>query len=249
MVSFSSFFDTTTDMDATGMDATSPPGASARRPAAEVDSLAQLPGTISLPPFRSDFSASQRHEVNPALALNLLKDIQLKVTVWHEQLRKIVQALHALHAQGPMVDGWLESSSETSQIAHSSAAEASILRHGDADALMQYIESLGDKALNPPAQAVNAAGQSLDDACQSRRSGSNSGPNSGMTQYRLCSLDESGQVRSQPCPPEQMGIVSVAIARYQNYKQLLAQKQVIDAKLQLAVDQLTGVRAVLQQED
>ncbi|MEL6602262.1 MAG: hypothetical protein AAFP20_03425 [Cyanobacteria bacterium J06614_10] len=247
MVSSPSPFDATDD--ATGADASV--GASASHSIAGVDSIVRLPGTVALPPFQSDFSVSQRHEVNPAIALNLLKDIQAKVSLWHEQLREVVQALHRLHAQGPMVDGWLESSSEANQSAHAPAA-ASILRHGDADALMKYIEALGDQASNLSAHQVNVAdqpfGSSLEGVCQNHGAVPEAGA-TGATQYRLCSLDENGRVRSQPCPPEQMGIVSVAIARYQNYKQLLAKRRAIEAKLQLAVDQLTDVRSALQQED
>ncbi|MEL6469527.1 MAG: hypothetical protein AAFQ74_07350 [Cyanobacteria bacterium J06623_4] len=247
MVSSPFPFDATDD--STGTDASV--GASASHSVAGVDSIVRLPGTVALPPFQSDVTVSQRHEVNPAIALNLLREIQSKVNQWHEQLREVVQALHTLHAQGPMVDGWLESSSEASQSAQASAAAASILRHGDADALMQYIEALGDQAVDSGAHQVNGAAPSFEGGCQNPGSASKAGATSPThaTQYRLCSLDENGRVRSQPCPPEQMGIVSVAIARYQNYKQLLAKRRAIEAKLQLAVDQLTGVRSALQRED
>lgn len=186
-----------------------------------IDTMTQLPGTVLLPPVRSEAFVSQRHEVNPALALNLLNDIQSKILQWQDQLRQIVQALHTLHAQGPMVEGWLESSAEAKS--SSQGSDATLLRHGDTDALLQYIDSLN----NPPASAEAA------ERCHQE------------TEYRLCRLDESGQVRSQPCPPEQMGVVSMAIARYQKFKQLLDQKDAVDAKLKQAVEQLTGVRSSL----
>ena len=186
-----------------------------------IDTITQLPGTVLLPPVRSEAFVSQRHEVNPAMALNLLNDIQSQILQWQEQLRQLVQALNTLHAQGPMVEGWLESSADTGQMPQ--GHDTTLLRHGDTDALLQYIDSL-DQHMPEPASAASH--------------------NSG-TAYRLCSLDENGQVRSQPCPPEQMGVVSIAIARYQKFKQLLDQKEVIDAKLKQAVEQLTKVRSSL----
>jgi len=184
-----------------------------------IDTMVQLPGTVMLPPVRSEAFISQRHEVNPALALSLLNDIHMKVLQWQDQLRQIVQALHTLHAQGPMVEGWIESSADVSNAGH--APDATVLRHGDTDTLLQYIDSLDHRSN----ESVAAASQSI------------------RTEYRLCRLDESGQVRSQPCPAEQMGVVSIAIARYQKFKQLLDQKEILDAKLKQAVDQLTSVRA------
>lgn len=197
-----------------------------------VDSLAQLPGAVSLPPIHTEAFVSQRHEVNPALALNLLNDIRVEILQWQAQLRKVVQALRLLHAQGPMVEGWLESSIEAS--AGSSSSEVALLRHGEADALMQYVESL-DPHVQPPV-AQPSVHQPIDLGAAGNRP---------VAEYRLCQLDENGQVRSQPCPPEQMGMVSIAIVRYQKFKQLLDQKTTLEAKLKQAVDQLTTVRASL----
>jgi hypothetical protein len=192
-----------------------------------IDAMLQMElGNVLLPPLRSDASetfVSQRHEVNPALALNLLNDIQIAVTTWQAQLRQTVQAMHLLYAQGPMVNGWLESSlAETG----SAGAESAILRHGDADALMQYVEAL---------ETVGVHNGSVHDGHSANAA----------AQYRLCSLDDRGNVRSRPCAPEQMATVSTAIARYQQFKQLIDQKQCLEAKLQRAVDELTGVRQVL----
>ena len=189
-----------------------------------IDTMTQLPGTVMLPPVRSEAFVSQRHEVNPALALSLLNDIQSRILQWQDQLRQLVQALHTLHAQGPMVEGWLESSAEISSA--DQGPDATLLRHGDTDALLQYIDSLDSSSALPDSAAKVVS------------------HNQG-TAYRLCRLDENGQVLSQPCPPEQMGVVSIAIARYQKFKQLLDQKEAVDAKLKQAVDQLTSVRSSL----
>lgn len=199
-----------------------------------IDTITPLSGSVMLPPVQSETFVSQRHEVNPALALNLLSDIQAKVLLWQNQLRQLVQAIHTLHAQGPMVEGWLESTADAK--ARASSTDATLLRHGDTDALLRYIESIDNNSPEPTPTAATGASQGNDVSADSI---------SAITEYRLCRLDESGQVRSQPCPPEQMGTVSMAIARYQNYKQLLNKKEAIDAKLKQTVDLLTGIRATL----
>lgn len=189
---------------------------------------------VVLPPLKNEAFLSQRHEVNPALALNLLEDIQAVVTLWQEQLRQVVQTIRLLYAQGPMVDGWLESSAidgraEGTALAEnaSDSMDSAVLRHGDADALMQYVEAL----------------EQVDGETSSKTGASDHS----STQYSLCCLDDDGQVRSQPCPSAQMAMVSTAIARYRKFKQLMSQKQILEAKLQSAVDELTGIRTRFQQ--
>ncbi len=211
-----------------------------------IDAFKRLPGTVALPPVCSTQSmrqpVSQRHEVQSALAFSLLKDIHSTVAVWQEQLRQTVCALHTLHAQGPMVDGWLESSASACQSAsqpasHSTTqaagADSTILRHGDAEALLQYVEAL-DSACN----SANLEAENLEADLKAV----------GAPTYRLCHLSASGQVVSQPCPAEQMGMVSMAIARYQKFRQLMNKKQAIEAKLQCVVNELTDTRSTLRQQ-
>ncbi|MEM8505341.1 MAG: hypothetical protein AAF716_19580 [Cyanobacteria bacterium P01_D01_bin.1] len=205
-----------------------------------IDSFKRLPGAVALPPIHSTQYVSQRHEVSSAIALNLLKDIQSAVSIWQEQLRQIVAALHVLHAQGPMVDGWLESSAP---VVPADGADSTILRHGDAAALIQYVESLdcdGSNHSSPKSGLESDLESDLE-------SGLNSGlETQALPTYRLCHLSANGQVMSQPCPAEQMGMVSMAIARYQKFRQLMNKKQAIEARLQRAVDELTGTRSALK---
>ncbi len=169
------------------------------------------------------------------MALKLLRDIEQAVLVWQTKLRRVVKAIEGLHAQGPMVDGWLESSLDLASSVEPGSAcpEATLLRHGDAEALMQYVEALEHYELGQRLSARNAwpEGRNFEPA---------------RTQYRLCWLSDEGQVRSQVCPPEQIAVVSTAIARYQTCKQLLAQQQKLEACLQAAVDGLTDVRSTAQ---
>lgn len=215
-------------------------------------------GAVSLPFLASKDFISQRHEVKSALALNLLKDIQAIVMVWQEQLRQIVQAMHSLHAQGPMVDGWLESFLEVTDLT-TAAADTTLLRHGEAEALMQYVEALE----NPEVPCLEALKHEQDENLEknleddlevlslsakkslAEKSSAEKFLSNPPTQYALCSLNEDGTVLKHPCPLEQMALVSTAIARHQTFKQLIQQKQAVEAKLQQAVNQLTQVRADL----
>ena len=65
-------------------------------------------------------------------------------------------------------------------------------------------------------------------------------------QYHLCGLDQQGQVWRKICPPEQLPQVTVAIARYQRLRQLLAQKKSLDDRLQGLSKALTMLRSGLR---
>jgi hypothetical protein len=201
---------------------------------------------IVLPPLQCEAFISQRHEVNPALALNLLQDIQVSVGHWQQQQRQIVQALQALYAQGPMVDGWLQSSLSPAEARSvPQDASAAILRHGDAEALMQYVEALEIKNRENSAteKRASAAADSIEQGTE-RELGYEASDSS--SQYQLCSLQKDGSIHSRPCPAEQVALVSTAIARYQKFKQMMSQQYAIEAKLQQAVDLLSEVRTQLQ---
>ncbi len=212
---------------------TSPPTSSPTSPPSL--SSAQSSSGITLPLIKSEAFISQRHEVNPAIALNLLQEIQSAITTWQMQQRQIIQTMQALYTQGPMVDGWLQSSLSI-PATPAVPTEATLLRHGDADALMRYVEAMENNAAS---MHSHSAGHLIND-CSAQRPHESWGE---TTQYSLCSLAKDGSVRSQPCPPEQMAVVSSAIARYQKFKQLMVQKQSVEAKLTQVVSQLTDVRA------
>ena len=222
------FQSTDSGTDFSAASGTALPRSSRSSPAGAIDTLLSCPNQVTLPPVGVDTVVSQRHEVNPALALNLLQDIQTVVTIWQKQLRQIVKAIHLLCDQGPMVDGWLESSLEAARA--KSESDALLWRHGETEALLQQVEALEQR------QSETAPEERAEETAESR-----------PAQYRLCSLDAEGKLRSQPCPPGQMAVVSTAIARYQKFKQLTLRKQAIEVKLQRAVNGLSGVRADLLQ--
>ncbi|MEM8603960.1 MAG: hypothetical protein AAGF24_09010 [Cyanobacteria bacterium P01_H01_bin.121] len=63
--------------------------------------------------------------------------------------------------------------------------------------------------------------------------------------YRLCGLDAAGRLWTRPCQPEQIPELSLAIARYQHLRQLLAQKQSSELRLQQLGETLSVLRGRL----
>ncbi|MEM9266639.1 MAG: hypothetical protein AAGA46_14055 [Cyanobacteria bacterium P01_F01_bin.13] len=205
-----------------------------------------------LPPTDDGEVNSLRYEVNPAVALNALTHIYKQVQQYQAQLRRLAQSIHQVYAEGPLVSGWLASEASLSSAVeasyndatpaesaepgptphaeerrseqcHSEQVSAALFRHGDADDLMNYLSVLESTMAEP-------------------ESSSNGGSTS---QYYLCRLDSSGQIQAEKCPPDQVPVLSMAIARYQRLNQLIKQKQDIETKLQTVVDILGDAQQVL----
>jgi hypothetical protein len=171
-----------------------------------------------LPKAKRPSFSSHRNDANAALALDLLADVETAISSWHQALRDILLEIQQLYLAGPIIDGWLESvNRQTSQA--DLEEHAAVLRHGDPEQVEAYIEKISQQA-----QADSALGG---------------------TQYRLCSLDADGQMQCQVCPPEQLGVVSQAIARNQKLRQLVSQKQYLEAKLKRAAEALEVTRKAL----
>ena len=178
---------------------------------------------------------SHRHQANPALAMNLLQDIQQMVEQWQAELRQIVLAIQALYMEGPLVDGWLESHTPGgaggSQIggsqSHHQATDTAVLRYGDPEQLMNYVKDICQ------AQPISPQVSHIRQAADSPATGSH---------YRLCSLDKEGRLQCQPCPSDQLVMISMAIARYQKLRQFLKQKQYLETRLNQTVETLTSAR-------
>lgn len=171
-----------------------------------------------LPDSKRPTFSSHRNDANAALALNLLTDVEETVTGWHQALRQTLLELQNLYMSGPIIEGWLESVSSQESVSRSEQV-AQVLRHGDAAQIATYVDQLAKTSQAPM-------------------------PNRG-NQYRLCSLDADGKMQCQPCPPEQLGAVSQAIARHQQLRQLLQKKQYLEARLKRAADVLTKARQAL----
>ena len=179
------------------------------------------PKTLSLPRSKPPVFSSHRHAANPSLAVNLLQEIEAKVTVWQQDLEQILQQIRSLYEEGPIVEGWLESYSPgTPQMAQPD--RGATLRHAEVDRLMDYIEEICSAKLTPPEEAIG-------------------------THYRLCGLDAEGQLWSRSCPAQQIPYVSLAIARYQKLRILLDKKQTLENRLQQLVQTLTLLHSQLEE--
>ncbi|MEM9977716.1 MAG: hypothetical protein AAF808_08790 [Cyanobacteria bacterium P01_D01_bin.2] len=181
-----------------------------------------------------------RYEVNPAIALNELTDIYKQVQRCQGRLRQLAHEIHQVYAEGPVVSGWLASeASLTAAAQHSNQSvgndaqsfSAALFRHGDADDLMQYLSAL-ENSMSGQARESQMGPEATDTQPPQSR-------------YYLCQLNSSGQIESEPCPPEQVPVLSMAIARYQRLNQLIKQKQTLETKLQAIVDILSDAKRVL----
>jgi hypothetical protein len=171
----------------------------------------------SLPKFKSPSFSSHRHGANPALAINLLQEIQEHVAGWQRELQTILQQIQDIYLEGPIVNGWLESNPQEPE-----QGGTATLRHAEVDRLMDYVEEI-----------CATDGQV---SYQSSRTG-----------YRLCGVDTSGKAWSRPCPSEQLPTVSMAIARYQKLRQMLGRKQHLETRLSQLAQMLVVLHSHIQQ--
>jgi hypothetical protein len=173
-----------------------------------------------------------RHASNPGLAVTLLQDIELRVKGWQQELEQIIQQIRSLYAEGPIVDGWLESHSDSHLAASpqpldsrslTQSIDLATLRHAETDHLLKYIEELCS-VKQPPVEQAEAG-----------------------VSYRLCGLNADGQLWSRACPAQQVPYVSLAIARYQKLRILFSKKQSLETRLQQLVETLTLLHGQIQQ--
>ena len=177
-----------------------------------------------LPKVKSYRFSSHRHSTNPTLATTLLKEIETIVTGWQKEFQQILQQIQALYADGPIVDGWLESHQRKLD------GETGETKLAVGDRLMDY----RDEAVGHSVQRATAQTETV--TCQSPRPG-----------YRLCGLSGDGQLWSRPCPPEQLPSISLAIARYQKLRQLLSRKQHLETHLSQLAETLTVLHSHLKE--
>lgn len=173
--------------------------------------------TPNLPKFKAPTFTSHRNGTNPALATNLLREIQVTVEGWQTELHQVLRQIQDLYLEGPIVDGWLESHSREPEI------DSSVLRHAEVDRLLDYVEEICSTQDHPT-------------AAQSPRTG-----------YRLCGLNADGQLWSCSCPPEQVPSLSLAIARHQKLRQLLGRKQHLELRLNHLAETLVVMHSHLQE--
>lgn len=185
------------------------------------DSLAET-GLPALPPITNPQFTTHRNVANPALSMNLLKELERIVGKWQAELQQVSAQIHTLYATGPIVDGWLESCAPVG------GASTRMFRHVEAGSLLEAVE-----------QAFATANKARPIA----ESGKQPAPTTG---YRLCGLNEDGQLWFRECPPDQVIAVSLAIARYQKLQILTKRRQELEAHLGGLAESLIALHAQMQ---
>lgn len=173
--------------------------------------------TPTLPKLKSASFSEHRHSANPALAMNLLKEIEEIVSGWQNQLHTIVRQIQDIYMDGPIVEGWLESHARQPEADHPG------VRRAEVDRLMDYVT-----------QPWHQSDTDTNVTCESPRAG-----------YRLCGLDADGQFWVRICPADQVPSVSLAIARYQKLRQLLSRKNDLETRLSQLAETLAVLHAHL----
>jgi hypothetical protein len=95
----------------------------------------------TLPKLKPLNISEHRHAANPALAMNLLQEIEEIVARWQTELQTIVRQIQDIYLEGPIVDGWLESHARDAQEAQGTVRPTTV------DRLMDYVPEdwQGDK--------------------------------------------------------------------------------------------------------
>jgi hypothetical protein len=159
------------------------------------------PKTVTITPHRNG--------PNPALAASLLQDMLAVVTTWQRELTTIVQNIQNIYIDGPVLDAWLES------LAAPSPEETIAFRHADISQLLGFVEKLQAGKIQP--DDLN----SIEDYCTAQKNAT----------YRLCGINPDGKVWTYPCPAEQIPIISMAIARHHQLRQLRIRQTDLETRL------------------
>jgi hypothetical protein len=108
------------------------------------------------------FSTHQNRS-NPDIALNLLQDTLKTVEAWRHELTQVVRQIQDLYREGPIVDGWLECSTQKVN------DTTQVLRHAEVNQLMDYVGELcNDPAKTHPEYrlcGLNAEGKTWSSPC------------------------------------------------------------------------------------
>lgn len=155
--------------------------------------------------------------------MHLLKEIEAVVETWQSQLQQVLRQIQSIYAEGPLVDGWLDTEESPSV----STADPTTLRNAETNQLMSYVESV--------CQTQPQTLPTTEDP-----------PGASTKRYRLCGLDADGRLWSRPCPPDQLASVSMAIARYRKLRLLLNHKEQIEIRLRQAAGALAEAQERLQ---
>ncbi len=152
------------------MEVNCPPSEPSQPPASPIltNALTELPHV----PKNKPSALSRYQNQGYPRVMDILRDMEAIATQWQNQLDTIHHHIQLLYREGPIIEGWLESTP-------------------------LFPSSNGASPLS----------------------------------YRLCGLDEKGQVWSRPCPPAEVAPISLAIHRYHQLRQYLNEKHILEAHL------------------
>jgi len=113
-------------------------------------------GPPTLPKLKPLNISEHRHAANPALAMNLLQEIEEIVARWQTELQTIVRQIQDIYIDGPIVDGWLESHARDAPEAQGTVRPTTV------DRLMDYVaeewQAEGDVTLESPRTGYRLCG-------------------------------------------------------------------------------------------
>ncbi|ASC72361.1 hypothetical protein XM38_033180 [Halomicronema hongdechloris C2206] len=216
--------------------ATTAPKPDVEPPSTAVSPYPVQPGVLpkpTLPRMKRPSLGSHRHDANAVQAIDLMQTLQQTISGWHQQLRQTLLEIQALYMEGPIVEGWLAPVDDPNQPLAAPGLDPSMWRHGDLDQVKQQVEHLCRQATQQSRAASAPASVSTSSGSQQ------------TTQYQLCSLDADGRLQCQPCPPEELAVVTLAIARHKQLRQRLNQKGYLEARLKRAAELLRQVQQEL----
>ncbi len=93
----------------------------------------------SLPKLKSVGMSNHNNANNPALARNLLQEIEQIVVSWQTELQQIIRQIQDIYLEGPIVDGWLESPKQSPKTGNVGVSKA------QQDHLLDYVDTLTDE--------------------------------------------------------------------------------------------------------
>ena len=82
--------------------------------------------TPALPKVKAPSLTQHRHQANPTMAITVLKEIEIKVIGWQQQLQQTLKKIQDVYLEGPIVDGWIESKSQNHNISVKDRHQASM---------------------------------------------------------------------------------------------------------------------------
>jgi len=82
-----------------------------QQPEAFASSVVADADLLAMPQFQLSPSDLQPTQPVPLTAMNLLRDIEAAIIGWQSALHRVLSQIQQLYSDGPMIDGWLESTS------------------------------------------------------------------------------------------------------------------------------------------